>query len=394
MRRLTASAIAVILAALTNACSDSTTESTSPPLTTASPVSTASPTTASTTSTAPASTTTEASTTSTLPDYTNAAWTRVDAPSDCMCSDGSPYAYWVRTADPTKVVFFMQGGGACFSAETCAAGSGTYKATVTAGDDPGGFASGIWDFTDARNPFTDWSFVFVPYCTGDLHLGTATQQYSPDVAVHHNGSVNATTALDDLAAQFPDATQVVVAGESAGSAPTPLYAAMTHDRLPDADVTVLADGSGAYPDAGGINAVLAQLWGAEVALPRWPEVSGLTIADWSLPDLFVRASEHDPEIIFGRHDYAYDGVQQFFAGLAGIPGDDLVSLIDGNEALIEQGGVDLHSYISPGDSHTVLSRPEFYTETTEGVALVDWVADLVRRRPDLDVHCTDCKVPG
>jgi hypothetical protein len=28
------------------------------------------------------------------------------------------------------------------------------------------------------------------------------------------------------------------------------------------------------------------------------------------------------------------------------------------------------------------------------VLLVDWVSDLIRREPDLDVHCTDCRAPG
>ena len=37
-------------------------------------------------------------------------------------------------------------------------------------------------------------------------------------------------------------------GESAGSIPSPLYAGLVADRLPDAAITVLADGSGAYPD--------------------------------------------------------------------------------------------------------------------------------------------------
>jgi hypothetical protein len=106
--------------------------------------------------------------------------------------------------------------------------------------------------------------------------------------------------------------------------------------------------------------------------------------------LFVQAHKHDPNIIFGRHDYAFDRVQAFFAGLAGIASDDLVSLIDKNEAQVEQSGVDLRSYISPGNSHTVLSSPGFYSETTEGVPLVEWVTDLIRRQPDPDVHCTTC----
>ena len=72
--------------------------------------------------------------------------------------------------------------------------------------------------------------------------------------MQHKGSVNASTALNALATQFPDTAQLVVTGESAGSVPTPLYAGLAHDLLPNAEITVLADGSGAYPDVPAVNA--------------------------------------------------------------------------------------------------------------------------------------------
>jgi hypothetical protein len=307
-----------------------------------------------------------------------------------MCADGSPYTYWIRQADPTKVVFFLQGGGACFDAATCAFDSKAYQVNLGANDDPSTFHQGVFDFSDPRNPLADYSFVYAPYCTGDVHLGTAEHVYGPQLTVEHKGSINATVALDDLAAHFPNAQQVVVTGESAGSAPTPLYAGLAHDRLPTADITVLADGSGAYPDVPAVDALIGQLWGVQAALPAWPEITAQATADFSLPGLFVQAHLHDPAIIFGRHDYAFDVVQRIFAGLAGFPADNLVSLIDANEVEIEKGGVDLRSYIAPGQSHTVLSKPDFYTEVVEGVPLVEWVTDLIRRQPDPDVHCTDC----
>jgi hypothetical protein len=341
--------------------------------------------------TTPATTSPASDTTAAAP---AAGFRQVMASGECMCADGSPYSYWIREANPTKVVFFLQGGGACFDASTCALDSGSYKTTTGPFDDPNTYSSGVWDFTDPRNPLADYSFVFAPYCTGDVHLGNASTEYGPELTIQHKGSVNATTALNDLATQFPDVAQLVVTGESAGSVPTPLYAGLAHDLLPNAEITVLADGSGAYPDIPAINTVIGTMWGTESAIPPWPENAGQTAATWSFPGLFVQAHKHDPEIIFGRHDYAFDQVQEFFASLAGIPADDLVSLIDKNETQIEAGGVDLRSYISPGDSHTVLSRPEFYTETVEGVLLVDWVSDLIRREPDLDVHCTDCRAPG
>ena len=46
-------------------------------------------------------------------------WETIEAPADCMCADGSPFHYYLREASPTKVLFYLEGGGACFSAEMC-----------------------------------------------------------------------------------------------------------------------------------------------------------------------------------------------------------------------------------------------------------------------------------
>jgi hypothetical protein len=55
-----------------------------------------------------------------------AAWERVVPGGDCQCSDGSEFSFWVREANRKKVVLYLQDGGACFSAKTCAPGSDLY----------------------------------------------------------------------------------------------------------------------------------------------------------------------------------------------------------------------------------------------------------------------------
>jgi hypothetical protein len=103
-------------------------------------------------------------------------WETVDAPSDCMCADGSAFHFYVREASPTKVLFYLEGGGACFSGDMCKPGSGTYSETISPvsklEDSPG-----IFDFANPENPFADYSVVYVPYCTGDVHAGNITKDY-------------------------------------------------------------------------------------------------------------------------------------------------------------------------------------------------------------------------
>jgi hypothetical protein len=316
------------------------------------------------------------------------AWEQIVPGGDCQCSDGSEFRVWVREANPEKVVLFFQDGGSCFSAETCAPESGLYNTTITEGPDAGG----VFDSADERNPFADYSVVFVPYCTGDVHLGNATTEYAPGLTIQHKGYVNGTAALDHLAATFPGATEVVVMGESAGSVAAPLYAGLVSDRLPDARITVLANGSGATPDLpDDISGRLAAAWGTGNAIPLWPQNAGLTVEQWtSASGLFIQSGRHDPEIVFARVDYAYDARQQLGFSLFGVPTEDLLSRIDANETQIEGAGVNLLSFIAPGDDHTALSDEAFYTETVNDESLVDWVTRLIGGEPVADVHCADC----
>ena len=126
-------------------------------------------------------------------------WERVVPGGDCQCADGSEFSFWVREANPQTVVLYLQDGGACFSAETCAPHRDLYNTKVS--EAPTG-EGGIFDFADERNPFADHSFVHVPYCTGDVHIGNTTKEYAPGLTVEHKGYVNGTAALDHLAATF------------------------------------------------------------------------------------------------------------------------------------------------------------------------------------------------
>jgi hypothetical protein len=315
-----------------------------------------------------------------------AGWERIVPGGDCECANGSEFSFWVREASHDRILVYLQDGGACFSAETCAPDSDAYTTAVNEG--PTG-AGGIFDLADERNPFADYSMVYVPYCTGDVHLGNTSTDYAPGLTIHHMGYVNGAAALDYVAANAAGASDVVVVGESAGSIAAPLYAALVSDRLPDARTTVLADGSGSYPDVPRVGEIMAA-WGFGTDVPPWLASASSTAEHWSFPRLLISSGQHDPEIVFARHDYAYDETQLRTSAMAGIPATDLLSRIDANETLIEAAGVNLLSYVAPGNEHTVLSDGTFYTEEVNGQPLVDWVTRLVEREPVEDVHCTDC----
>lgn len=361
-------AVAVVLAA----CSGGSTESTETPGSTADTIS-------------PSTESPESSTSTGTASFAD-QWTRVEAPADCMCADGAPWAYFVREASPDKVVFFLDGGGGCFSAEMCAPGSGQYKEAI--GYD-GGFteANGVFDFDNPENPLADYSFVFVPYCTGDVHSGNVTKDYGDGVVIQHKGFVNGSTALNALVDTFPNATEVIVAGVSAGSFPTAIYAGLAADLLPNAGIKVIADGSGAIPDAMGL---VTSNWNTLDVLPKWPEFEGATYAQVTPSWMFEIPATRNPSIAFARHDYAFDSVLAGYASLAGVPTGDLVSVMRTNEQRVEATGAVVSSWIAPGTNHTILQKPDVYTEELNGVRFIDWLRSFLSGEAAQDVVCSEC----
>lgn len=311
---------------------------------------------------------------------------------DCQCGDGADFRFYSRVADPEKVMLFFQGGGACFSLATCNPDDPSYT-TVATGLQPES-GSGVFDVENPDNPFRDWSMVFVPYCTGDVHLGDNTNTYGPGVTVNHKGYVNGKAAFDYMVEAFPDATEVFVTGSSAGGVPSPLFGGLASDAYPDADIAVLADASGVYADNPAVNVAIGNLWGAFNNTPDWPEIEGQQPEDFSIPGLFVNSGLHDPDIRFARYDNAYDEVQQSFSSLAGLSNGDLLDIIQANEAFIEDAGVPVASYIAPGTDHTILGYDGMYDLEVDGVSFLDWLNGFVAGEETPDVACTDCENPA
>ena len=206
---------------------------------------------------------------------------------------------------------------------------GSYKITIGPGDDP----EQLLDRASSTSPTHATRWPTTRSCSPRTARATCTSatprtSTAPSSPCSTRARSTHPRRSNALATQFPDTAQLVVTGESAGSVPTPLYAGLAHDLLPNAEITVLADGSGAYPDVPAINAVIGALWGTEAAIPPWPENAGLTAATWSFPACSCRPTSTIPRSSSAATTTRSTGCSSSSPVLAGIPADDLVTLID------------------------------------------------------------------
>ncbi len=117
-----------------------------------------------------------------LPSADDGEWIWVDF-HEAKCRDGSGAGIGVRYGSGPGLVIFFEGGGACFNAFTC----GVNQANFDGANFQGG-NSGIFDPNSIENPVADWSFIYVPYCTGDVHVAWPSTTPSPKSAAHSSSS--------------------------------------------------------------------------------------------------------------------------------------------------------------------------------------------------------------
>jgi hypothetical protein len=143
------------------------------------------------------------------------------------CADGSPTGVAILPGSADAVLVYLAGGRACWSGTACSASPGPFGRAEF--EFLQLFAGGtIFDRTLAGNPFANWTIVFVPYCTGDVHLGDRVTDHGGTAGSwQHRGYANLRAAVARIADDLPRPSQVVVAGSSAGG----FGALVAHDLL-------------------------------------------------------------------------------------------------------------------------------------------------------------------
>jgi pectinacetylesterase len=314
-----------------------------------------------------------------------AQWRAVEPGGQTLCSDGSPYRFFVNAGDPGKLLVEFEGGGGCWDDATCATSIYSRRISI----DPvlaeqSGLLVGIYDRRNPENPFRDYTHVYVPYCTGDLHWGNNDKTYSAasgSYVVHHRGAVNAAAAVSWAYENVPAPRQLFVAGCSAGGYGSILWSAHLMSHYSGASAVQLSDSAAGVVPPGFFMTPLVN-WGAAAAWPSFIPSLALDRLDTSrvtMAEFYTGVAGHYPLSAFSQFNRLADSTQVFFyiltkAALA--TPEEWAAQMQASVAQIRSANPNFSAYTAPGTQHCVINSPALYTTEVGGVRLVDWLRRL------------------
>jgi Pectinacetylesterase len=310
---------------------------------------------------------------------TPSQWTWVPF-ANSACGTGSATGIGVNLSSTgTSVLIYMEGGGACWSEESCYAlktatnftGYGQAQFTAESTDPaylaaPGGF----FDRTATANPFKDYSYVYIPYCTGDIFGGNNVMQLGTNTA-HFVGYTNVTAFLERIVPTFPAADRVVLSGSSAGGFGALINWEQTQDAFGSIRVDVIDD-SGTFMPA----SVEAEGNGnVQLAITAWKLTSivpaGCTTCASDPSTLYGYYAKKYPDHRAALLSYTQDSVLPSYYGITtaefttGLD-DDLTSQFTPN--------ANLGAFIDDAAGHVLFLSP---TLASGGVTVQSWITSMV-----------------
>jgi Pectinacetylesterase len=307
-----------------------------------------------------------------------------------FCRDGMTAGFGISiNPSSDKLLIYLEGGGACFNATTCAMNPASWPVADSTVANFG--TRFIFNRSLAANPFKDWNMVYVPYCSGDVHSGTNMSGY---MGQPQTGYTNYFKYLQRFIATFPNLKQVVLSGVSAGGFGVTWNWALTQDAFGEVPVFGLDDSG---PPMGPMyleecqQARTGALWGWAQSLHPACTECDVAAGKVTLPsmDMMMKRTKGRR---FGLLSYDEDAVIKIFIGFGQngcaawdtfLPPPYPAGKYPMGLAELRQrwsSSPDAALYVVSGSGHTFLGS-DLSTFRTGDLTMLDWVKNLVDNAP-------------
>ncbi len=166
-----------------------------------------------------------------------------------VCGNGGSFSVFYKKGHSDKLAIEFMGGGACWSASTCYGPN--FRAWFHQLPKAVTKASLAANGSKEETPFFDHSFLYIPYCTGDVFAGKHTAKYRFGIKAHHQGYTNIKKVFDHLIKKKiinpENVTDLGLFGASAGALGALIHGKNIEARFPNAlKKTLIADSPGLH----------------------------------------------------------------------------------------------------------------------------------------------------
>lgn len=294
-----------------------------------------------------------------------------------------------------KILIFLDGGGACFNGLTCAFNLDSFSEEdfyqrLSSEN------SLLLNRDNEANQFKDWNVIFVPYATGDVHVGSNANASIANGGPQNQtmvGATNFTIILNDLSTYFDTnagLSEIVFAGSSAGGfGVLPNYFKLKETLGQNVPTTAIVDAGQIFMNADLLTSCLVEnwenSWNISLSLPPDLDAVVQNNYEFDIQKVYEYSSLRYPEDNFGFLSYYEDGTNTFFYGFGqndcNYPPSGPVSGVDFKEGLIDLQNSVLANlenwkvFYKTGTSHTFLGDSNL-VQTVNGTSLNDWISEL------------------
>jgi len=335
-----------------------------------------------------------------------------------LCGDGSEFVFLVRPGTVNKVMVDFMGGGACWNAQTCehAAVHGLLRINSLMRQLNGlpqevaslaMVSSGVVLPTDggtfAGAGVEDWTYVLVPYCTQDVHMGKGPTEYGTasgqSLRVFHTGAANVAAVMAWLWDSMPEPETIAFIGCSAGATVVNVVQAASAVRrikqeglqsrvlaLGDSPAMVVHDSFVQAAVANwGLETTVEDVFGNSVSLPQNADL---------VPKLWQELLRAMPNLTAGYHVAVRD--QLLYTTWRDMSGSEVGSMTGWQRRLLSitkqlNSLPNFRSFVAGSAGHCFMSFDQARWNSDFSV----WAGALMRHLPLASVDCGEhCRLSG
>ena len=324
-------------------------------------------------------------------------WIRVRADKDCVCASGKKHYMYLNKGRKDSLLIYFSGGGLAWDEKSAHFPMGA-KSFIK-GEGFGYYVSdmppfvllpmkGMLDTENEKNPCSGWSVAYLPYTTGDFHIGESERvlEYKGKrKKVFFNGRKNAEKSLEFVFQKYKNPKNIIICGESAGAFGSSFYVKQIAKNYSKSNIVYVCDSAHLrYPKWDEV----LKIWGADVQRLYGFE-AGCDLAKDSLIKNSEVLKDKVPQLMINT---IYDKVLSEFR-MKMLEEDKCIEAAakEWNEELksviseIEEKAENLHMFLTEsgfddktGTTPHVITRSDmFYNAKEDGVSVCDWIKNAL-----------------